>query len=310
MKQGKIIRGIAGFYYVHTEDDDVYECKARGVFRKEDIKPLVGDDVRIDVVSEPEKAGNVVEILPRKNALVRPAVANVDQAMVLFALAAPSPHFNLLDRFLVLMEQQEVPAVICMNKTDLVSKEEVKRVRAIYEASGYPLCFFSATTGEGVEAVLSLLKGKTSTVAGPSGGGKSTLINRIAPHAQMEVGDLSKKIERGKNTTRHAELITVDENTFIIDTPGFSSLSTDCFIPEGKQLTSAGLSPVNEETLDGFFPEILRVQEECPCKFRGCSHINEPGCAVREAVESGRISASRYTSYQQIRMELKENRRY
>ncbi len=310
MKQGKIIRGIAGFYYVHTAEGALYECKARGTFRNQDIRPLVGDDVWIDVISEEEKTGNVARILPRKNALVRPAAANVDQAVILFALAAPKPHLNLLDRFLVLMEQQEVPAVICMNKMDLVPEEERMRFREIYASSGYPLFFFSAKTGEGVEDVKKQLSGRTSVFAGPSGAGKSSLINFLAPHAQMETGELSKKIERGKNTTRHAELIAADENTFFVDTPGFSSLATDFFVPEGKQLTTAGLTPVKEETLDLFFPEFVRAQEETPCRFRGCRHISEPGCAVRAAVEDGRIAASRYASYQQIRMELKENRRY
>ncbi len=307
MTYGKIIKGVAGFYYVHTEGSEVYECKARGVFRNENIKPLVGDDVGIDIVSEEEKTGNVTEILPRKNALVRPAVANVDQALVLFALAAPKPNINLLDRFLILMEQLEIPSVICMNKTDLVSSEEIETFREIYRASGYPLLFFSAKSGDGVEQVRKKVSGKTSTVAGPSGSGKSTLINLLSPHAKMETGEISKKIQRGKNTTRHAELITVDEDTFIVDTPGFSSLSAESFIPEGQQ-GSSGLIPVNTDTLAQFFPEFVELQNEC--RFRGCSHLNEPGCAVRTAVEDGRISTSRYTSYQQIYNDLEENKRY
>ncbi|MCC8142056.1 MAG: ribosome small subunit-dependent GTPase A [Lachnospiraceae bacterium] len=307
MTYGKIIKGVAGFYYVYTEESKIYECRARGVFRNENIKPLVGDNVGIDVVSEEDKTGSVMEILPRKNALVRPAVANVDQALVLFALAAPKPNFNLLDRFLILMEQQEIPSVICMNKTDLVSPEEIETFREIYKASGYPIFFFSAKSGDGMEQVQKETSGKTSTVAGPSGSGKSTLINLLAPHAQMETGELSKKIQRGKNTTRHAELITVDEDTFIVDTPGFSSLPAESFIPEGKQ-SAGGLLPVDTGTLAQFFPEFAELQDEC--RFRGCSHLNEPGCAVRAAVEDGRISRRRYTSYQQIYSDLQENKRY
>ncbi len=307
MKQGKIIRGVGGFYYVHTAGSDIYECRAKGIFRNENVKPLVGDDVGIDVISEDEKTGNVVEILPRKNELARPAVANVDQALVIFALAAPKPNLNLLDRFLVTMEQQEIPAVICMNKVDLVSEKDVERFREIYRASGYPIFFLSAETGEGTDAVREQLSGKTSVVAGPSGGGKSTLINRFAPHAQMETGELSKKIQRGKNTTRHAELITLDDESFIVDTPGFSSLSVDGDPQDGKR-PKGGPAPVDTDNLREFFPEFVELEDQC--RFRGCSHLHEPGCAVRAAVEDGGISRSRYTSYQQIYEELQDKKRY
>ncbi len=312
MSYGKIVKGVGGFYYVHVTGSGVYECKARGVFRNENIKPLVGDDVAIDVIDEQEKTGNVTEILPRKNALIRPLVANVDQALVFFALSAPKPNLGLLDRFLVLMEQQDVPAVICMNKTDLATEEEIERFRAIYAPCGYPIFFFSAKTSDGVEALLARLSGKTSVVAGPSGVGKSTLINRAAPRAHMETGELSRKIERGKNTTRHAELITVDDATFLVDTPGFSSLSAVAFGEGDTEGTQApeGIRQVDADTLGDFFPEFVRAQEETPCRFRGCSHISEPGCAVRAALEDGRISQSRYASYTQIRRELKEAKRY
>ncbi len=284
-----------------------YECRAKGAFRNQNIKPLVGDDVNIDVTDEAEKTGNVVEILPRKNELARPAVANVDQAALIFALAAPKPNRNLMDRFLILMEQQSIPALICMNKTDLVPEEAREEFREIYRASGYPILFFSAKTGEGTEQVKEQLLGKTSVVAGPSGGGKSTLINLFAPHAQMETGELSKKIQRGKNTTRHSELITIDDTSFIVDTPGFGSLSVDSFIPEGRA-GQTKIPPVDAETLREYFPEFVDLQDEC--RFRGCSHMNEPGCAIRAAVEDGRISRSRYLSYEQIYLELKENNRY
>ncbi len=307
MKQGKIIKGIGGFYYVYTSESDIYECRAKGSFRNENIKPLVGDDVQIDVISEEDKSGNVVEILPRRNELARPAVANVDQAMVIFALAAPKPNINLLDRFLILMEQQDIPAVICMNKTDLVTHDEIEKFREIYRASGYPIFFFSAKTGEGTQLVRDQLSGRTSVVAGPSGGGKSTLINLFAPHAQMETGELSKKIQRGKNTTRHSELIALDDTSFIVDTPGFSSLEVAGFIPQGKQ-TQSGILPVDTDTLKEFFPEFVELEDQC--RFRGCSHLHEPGCAVREAVEDGRISQSRYRSYQQIYQDLQDKKPY
>ncbi|MCD8365740.1 MAG: ribosome small subunit-dependent GTPase A [Clostridiales bacterium] len=307
MSQGRIIKGIAGFYYVHTVEFGVCECKARGIFRKENIKPLVGDRVLMDVISEEECTGNITRILPRKNALIRPAVANVDQAVVIFALTSPKPNLNLLDRFLVMMERQQVPAVICMNKLDLASQDDVAAVREAYESAGYPLFFFSAVTGEGIAPIREQLTGRTSTVAGPSGVGKSTLINLLAPHAQMETGAVSEKIQRGRHTTRHAELIAIDEDTYICDTPGFSSLSVD-FESPGSQSAAEECLPVDAETLSLFFPEFEDYQDAC--RFRGCSHLSEPGCAVKKAVEEGKISRSRYCNYGQIYREVKEKKKY
>lgn len=308
MRQGKIIKGIAGFYYVRVMGTGIYECKAKGVFRNQNRKPLVGDDVCVDVISEAEMTGNITDILPRKNALIRPAVANVDQAAVVFALASPKPNFNLLDRFLVVMEQQHLPAVICMNKSDLVSEADIAEVRGIYGAAGYPLFFFSAATGDGIDAVREQLLGRTSTVAGPSGSGKSTLINRLAPHACMETGEISRKTERGRHTTRHSELIALDEDTFIFDTPGFSSLSVDCCNSQAQQSGRQDLLSVEPDTLDQFFPELLLCKGDC--RFRGCSHLTEPGCAVRAAVEDGMISRSRYENYGQIYCELRSKKKY
>ena len=293
MKQGKIVKGIAGFYYVHVAGSGIYECKAKGVFRNRKLKPLVGDGVVLEVISEEEKTGNVIEILPRKNALVRPAVANVDQALVIFAAAFPKPNLNLLDRFLLMMERQQVPTVICFNKKDLASEEEICMLREAYEPSGYELLFISAKRREGIDAAVSCLKGKTTTVAGPSGVGKSTLINLIAPHAQMETGEISEKIKRGKHTTRHSQLIAIDEETYIFDTPGFSSLSVDFF---------------EKETLKDYFPEFVSREEDC--RFVGCSHIGEPDCAVKEALSEGKISRNRYENYLEIYNELKEKRKY
>ena len=293
MKQGKIVKGIAGFYYVSVAGSGIYECKAKGAFRQKKMKPLVGDNVSIDIIDEEEKKGNVVEILPRKNALIRPAVANVDQALVIFAGTSPKPNLNLLDRFLLMMEQQNVSTLICFNKEDLASEAEIQELRDAYETSGYPLFFVSARRQEGIEPLRAALEGKTTTVAGPSGVGKSTLINLLAPEVQMETGEISEKIQRGKHTTRHSQLILLNEQTYIFDTPGFSSLAVDFF---------------EKETLGTLFPEFVEYEQNC--RFTGCSHIGEPVCGVKEALAEGKISQSRYNNYVQIYNELKDKRKY
>ena len=291
--QGKIVKGIAGFYYVHVAESGIYECKAKGAFRNQKVKPLVGDNVRLEVLDEEQKKGNIEEILPRKNELIRPAVANIDQALVIFAAAKPKPNFNLLDRFLILMQYQKVPAVVCFNKQDMVDVEELQLLKNTYESAGYQVIFTSAAKEEGIQAVRDLLKGKTTTVAGPSGVGKSSLINLLSPEAEMETGDISRKIERGKHTTRHSELFTLDEDTFICDTPGFSSI----YLPD-----------MEKEELGIYFPEI--AEYEPFCRFQGCAHIHEPGCGVKEALEEKKISPIRYDNYKLLYEELKDKRRY
>ena len=291
--QGKIMKGIAGFYYVHVEGCGIYECKAKGIFRKERIKPLVGDDVEMDVLDEQEKLGNIRRILPRKSALIRPAVANVDQALILFAIVKPNPNFNLLDRFLIRMERQKLPAVICFNKEDIATPSEKEALRSAYETCGYQVLFLSVLENRGLEQVRALLAGKTTTLAGPSGVGKSSLINRLSPDTHMETGEISEKIERGKHTTRHSEIIPLGEGTYIMDTPGFTSLD---------------ISEITKEELGGYYPEFREYEPYC--KFRGCAHISEPSCGVKEAVEEGKISLVRYENYQVLYRELKEVRRY
>ncbi len=291
--QGKIVKGIAGFYYVHVVESDVYECKAKGIFRKEKVKPLVGDNVEIEVLSEVEKTGNLVRILQRRNELARPAVANIDQALVVFAVSRPAPHYNLLDRFLVMMERKEIPAVLCFNKEDLAERGQIEELRNIYGACGYPLVFTSALEGKNLDNVIESLNGKTTAIAGPSGVGKSSLINRITPEANMETGSVSRKIERGKHTTRHSELFPVNGDTYIMDTPGFSSLYVNDF---------------EKEDLKKYFPEF--ADYEGTCRFLGCDHMHEPGCMVKEAVERGRIHPVRYQNYTEMYEELKSRRRY
>ena len=291
--QGKIIKGIAGFYYIYAENDEIYECKAKGIFRKDKQKPLVGDNVEIEVLDEQEKEGSVTAILPRKNSLIRPAVANVDQAFVIFAMENPKPNFMLLDRFLIMMEKENVPAVICFNKKDLAKQEELELLYETYKSCGYDVIFSSTFNGEGLDEIREILKGKTTVVAGPSGVGKSTLINLLAPEVQMETGEISEKIQRGKHTTRHSQLILLNEQTYIFDTPGFSSLAVDFF---------------EKETLGTLFPEFVEYEQNC--RFTGCSHIGEPVCGVKEALAEGKISQSRYNNYVQIYNELKDKRKY
>lgn len=291
--QGKIIKGIAGFYYVHVVEFGVYECKAKGAFRKEKVKLLVGDNVEIDVLDEEKKLGNVVGLLPRENELIRPAVANIDQAIVVFAITKPKPHFNLLDRFLVMMESKKIPIILCFNKKDIAEEKEIRELEEIYESCGYQIIFTSAKEEENIKLVKEVLKGKTTAVAGPSGVGKSSLINLFQSEIQMETGSISEKIERGKHTTRHSELIPIDEESYIMDTPGFSSLYVNAF---------------DKEELKYYFPEF--EQYEGLCKFNGCDHIHEPNCAVKQAVEEGKIHRIRYENYMEMYKELQEKRRY
>ena len=291
--QGKIVKGIAGFYYVHVVESGVYECKAKGVFRKEKIKPLVGDNVRIEILDEENKTGNIVEIFPRKNELIRPAVANIDQALVVFAVTKPTPHFNLLDRFLVMMERKEIPVVLCFNKKDIATSPEIAELEAIYEKCGYPIVFTSALEQENIEEIRRLLLKKTTAIAGPSGVGKSSLINLLQNQVQMETGTISRKIERGKHTTRHSELIAVDADSYIMDTPGFSSLYVNDF---------------EKEELKYYFREFASYEGQC--RFQGCDHVHEPGCAVKEALEEGKIHPIRYKNYLEMYTELKEKKRY
>lgn len=289
--RGKIVKGIAGFYYVHA--NKIYECKAKGVFRKDKRKPLVGDDVELDVLDEEKLKGNITGILPRHSELIRPAVANVDQALVIFAITKPQPNFNLLDRFLIMMGQQKLPCIICFNKLDIDEDNNGARYEEIYRNSGYTTLSVSAEKEINIDRLLNLLKGKTTTVAGPSGVGKSSIVNRLQAGIVMETGAISEKIERGKHTTRHSELIAIDERTYILDTPGFSSL---------------GLFNLEKEDLAGFFPEFAEYEKYC--RFGGCAHINEPVCGVKDAVAEGRISSMRYENYKLLYEELKDRKRY
>ena len=291
--KGKIVKGISGFYYVHVAETGIYECKAKGIFRNQKIKPLVGDDVEIVVLDKEKRIGNVEKILPRTRELIRPAVANIDMALVIFAAAKPDPNFNLLDRFLCMMEYQKVPVTICFNKCDLVTEEQREVLRKIYELAGYGLLFTSAKTQENVEKLKSVLQGKMTAVAGPSGVGKSSLINDLQDAVQMQTGGISDKIERGKHTTRHSQIIPIAENTYIMDTPGFSSMDLPGF---------------SKEDLWTCYPEFVRFGPGC--RFIGCSHIGEPDCGVKTALAEEKISQVRYDNYVQLYQEMKNMRKY
>lgn len=290
---GKIIKGIGSFYYVVCENGVTYECKAKGVFRNRKIKPLVGDNVEIEILDAEKNLGNIEDILPRFNWLNRPAVANVDQTVIIFAVSAPAPNFNLLDRFLINMEQHEVPTIICFNKIDLEGFRQSEDICRSYTKSGYEVLFISAESGYGINTLEAVIKGKTTVFAGPSGVGKSSTLNSLFPDANVQTGGLSEKIQRGKHTTRHSELMFVDDDTYIMDTPGFSSLYT-----EG----------IEADNLKLYFPEIAAYTGTC--KFNMCNHISEPGCLVKEAVGDGRISKMRYDDYVMIYNELKEKRKW
>ena len=254
---------------------------------------MVGDNVEINVLDEENKTGNIIEIYERTNALIRPAVANVNQALVIFAAAKPTPNLNLLDRFLISMSKQGLKCIVCFNKSDIVSEKEMRMLMETYVNCGYKVICTSALKNEGVEAIRQELYGKTTVLAGPSGVGKSSIINIIDPYANMQVGCISDKIERGKHTTRHSELRMINENTFIMDTPGFSSLYVD---------------GMEKDELKEHFVEFNDYSDMC--KYSGCVHINEPKCAVKEALLEGKISKTRYENYKLLYNEINDKRRY
>lgn len=292
MINGKIIKGIGGFYYVDTEKG-LYECRARGIFRKNKITPLVGDRVSISVVDEENKKGVVEEIEKRDTELVRPPIANVDKALIVFAIKNPAPNLSLLDRFIVLAEKENLEIVIVFTKVDLDADGELlDELKSIYEVSGYKVIPVSNKLKLNIDKIKEELKENTVVFAGPSGVGKSSLLNEVDKNFELKTGEVSDKIKRGKHTTRHAELLKLECGGMVADTPGFSSLILD---------------DIDESELKEYFIEFDKYDE---CRFGSrCIHENEPSCAVKEAVENREISKKRYESYIQLLNEIRAGKR-
>lgn len=290
MIDGIIVKGIGGFYYIKTHDG-IIECKARGIFRKNSIVPMVGDRVSVEILKNDK--GVIREIHERKNELVRPPISNVDQIIVMIALAKPEPNLFVLDKFLVIAEQQDIPVVVALNKADIAEPDIMKSTAEIYKNAGYRTVLLSALKGSGLKEIREILTGKISVFAGPSGVGKSTLLNAIQPGLNLKMGEVSARTERGRHTTRHVELLELSFGGMVSDTPGFTSLD---------------LHNVEEDELQFLYPEFNKYIGKC--RFNGCSHISEPGCAIKEELQNGRISGSRYNSYINQYRELQEKRRY
>lgn len=286
MLDGTIIKGIGGFYYIDTKDG-IFECRARGKFRKEKVTPTVGDYVQISVLDEKNKKGSLDVIKPRRNQLIRPRVANVDQALIIFAAVSPNLNPDLLDRFLILAEEQKLEITICINKIDLDIEKNYEKYVKLYSQAGYRVIPLSAEGKINIDKLKECIEGKISVVAGPSGAGKSSLINCLNPDFKLMTGEISRKIERGKHTTRHAELMEICDRSFVVDSPGFTSLY---------------LNNINPDELKNYFPEFRKYAS---CRFSSCRHINEPDCGVKEQVGEN-ISTARYERYKALYEEINE----
>jgi ribosome biogenesis GTPase / thiamine phosphate phosphatase len=287
--KGIIVKGIAGFYYVKA-DKKIYQCKARGIFKKDGITPYVGDEVIIEKISGDEAV--VGEILPRRNFFIRPPIANVDCFVIVAAAAKPDPNPDIIDKFLVMAEKNRTDIVICINKIDLVTEEKRKEIEEIYQDI-YPFVCVCGKTGQGIETLTALMKDRKCALAGPSGAGKSTLLNRLQSRYTVETGAISEKTKRGKHTTRHVELFETDFGSLVFDTPGF---------------TSFDVLEAEEDELHFLYPEMSPLIGGC--RYDDCRHIKEPDCCIREAVKQGKIHESRYQSYVNQYNEIHERRKY
>jgi ribosome biogenesis GTPase / thiamine phosphate phosphatase len=290
MPEGKIVKALSGFYYVLV-NEEVIQCRGRGVFRKNNITPLVGDEVVFQ--AENNREGYIMEVKERKNELIRPPIANVDQAILVFSAVEPDFSTVLLDRFLVLVEFNRIAPLICITKMDLTNDKQQKVITDYseqYRAAGYEVILTSSETEAGVELLTPYVEDKISVFAGQSGVGKSSLLNVLRPGLELKTDEISSHLGRGKHTTRHVELIKIG-NGLIADTPGFSSLE---------------FTNIDAEDLTSCFPELAKAAENC--KFRGCFHISEPKCAVKQAVESGEIPLYRYKHFTDFLQEIKDRK--
>lgn len=290
MLKGKILKGIAGFYYVKA-GETIYECKARGKFKNMKLTPLVGDDVMI--LPEGDDKGTIEEIFERRTELLRPVVANVDQAVIVFAIKNPDPNIILLDKMTVLASASNLDVIICFNKIDMDKVNHAAKLKKTYEDAGFTVIMTSTKTNEGIDRLNETLKDRISVFAGPSGVGKSSLLNRIQKGLSLKTGELSEKINRGKHTTRHSELIELGFGGWVVDTPGFTSLD---------------LKFMTLDDLHFHFPEFEKYEDDC--RFDDCKHINEPGCGIIAAVDEMKLPGQRYESYRYLYNEIKNNRRY
>ena len=288
MPTGIILKGIGGFYHV-SADEATYECKARGIFRKNDVTPLPGDRVNFSVIDEEKKKGSLDVILPRFSQLTRPAVSNVNQVVIVIAARSPIPDFLLLDKLLVTAAKENIKAVICLNKLDLDVDDEGEKISGAYKNAGYDFIRTSTKTGQGLDELGDKLRSMVTVFAGQSGVGKSTLLNSILKDLIMQTGDLSIKTDRGKHTTRHAELIPLVCGGYIVDTPGFSSFE---------------LENIDQGELQHYYSEFSDLTESC--RFSGCSHANEPDCKIKEHVGNGLIDMGRYERYIELFSYLKQ----
>ncbi len=292
MIEGIIIRGVGGNYYVDT-GDDLVECRARGLFRLKNIKPLVGDRVLIRLTAEDEHAGYIEEILERTNEMSRPPVANAQQLLIFFAVTNPEPSFLLLDKLLIAAETNRLKPVICFNKCDLADEELKKEYENIFVNTGYRVIFTSKYDENSLKELKSILKDKLSVFSGPSGVGKSSVMNAVQPDFQLKTGEISDKLKRGRHTTRHAEIYKLEFGGYVVDTPGFSSFE---------------LEGIGEFELKEYYPEIQKFDDGC--RFADCLHYKEPCCVIKDAVNDGLISQTRYNNYVRLLEEIRKVKLY
>lgn len=292
MPKGRIIKALSGFYYVSI-GSDVYECKLRGILKREEGLPLVGDFVEVSIVDEQEKEGVIEKVEPRTNSLLRPPIANVTKALLIFGVKDPRPNLSLIDRFIVLAEKESLEVVLCFNKIDLDQENFHPHLAQIYRRAGYKVLTISAKDGQGIEEIRSELRGHVTVVAGPSGVGKTSVINALDERLNLKTSHISAKLGRGRHTTRYASLIDIGEGSLVADTPGFSSLS---------------LEQVEETELKEYFIEFHEYDHDCRFGFK-CLHEKEPGCRVKQAEEDGEIAKERYQSYLQLLGEVREAHR-